>query len=618
MSPQAPPPAAGGRVALRLPVSAGVISLACFLVLAAGHAATKKELPYAKGYTVTGDYAVGNVDLRPTGGSSGFATGTIPMSGVPENADILAAFLYWETIWTDKAQVDGATFRGAPVTVVKASSRALADKTAACYASGGGRKPKYTMTMYRADVLHLLPSQVDGDGNATGKRLVNDADLLQFGLPLHSVTLPDAGAGNQVPQSAGATLVVVYRAAGAPLRKVVLFDGITLQSDGALAQNVFGFLQSSTGATSAKLTHIIGSNGANKTDQIWFSDGRRRQLLATNAIVPNGSPASDRVWAATTFDVGSRMPGRDDNDGFGETVWTYVDHKKKSPGACLSFAAVVFSTTVQDTDRDGLIDKHEDVSGLMSPDRVRLPDLRAMGANSRRADFFAEIGAMYAEPGTTYGSAAAPFKESQPQVVDEDGHTHLPTPAVLKQVGDTLLAAPIVNPDGTTGIRAHFDVGPNYHQVFQSDIGNAYLVPAAQARGGEAIKEVACVPSATLTCQFPDFPGTVSWKIGYQLYRDQPVANNGGEIPPAEQDACEVYGNCRLRFDANRRDTFRYLLYAHARGMPKSADPDEPGFHVPRSVSGVADLPGGDVMVTLGLWGDFDGTDFMVASTTVQ
>ena len=29
---------------------------------------------------------------------NGFSTGTIPMSGVPQDADILAAYLYWETI----------------------------------------------------------------------------------------------------------------------------------------------------------------------------------------------------------------------------------------------------------------------------------------------------------------------------------------------------------------------------------------------------------------------------------------------------------------------------------------------------------------------------------------
>ena len=76
--------------------------------------------------------------------------------------------------------------------------------------------------------------------------------------------------------------------------------------------------------------------------------------------------------------------------------------------------------------------------------------------------------------------------------------------------------------------------------------------------------------------------------------------------------------DCRQRFDTNRRDLFHYLLYAHARGMPKSTDPASPDFHVPRSSSGISDLPGGDGMVTLGLWDNFVGTDFVQASTTMH
>ena len=39
---------------------------------------------------------------------------------------------------------------------------------------------------------------------------------------------------------------------------------------------------------------------------------------------------------------------------------------------------------------------------------------------------------------------------------------------------------------------------------------------------------------------------------------------------------------------------------------------------MPKSVSGVSDLPGGDGMVTLGLWENFVGTDFFLATTTMH
>ena len=62
-----------------------------------------------------------------------------------------------------------------------------------------------------------------------------------------------------------------------------------------------------------------------------------------------------------------------------------------------------------------------------------------MGASSGQRDLFIEFNAMKAEPGTTYGA-----------VTDPQGHTHMPTPEMLKSIGDTFAAH---------GIVAHFDVG---------------------------------------------------------------------------------------------------------------------------------------------------------------
>jgi hypothetical protein len=55
------------------------------------------------------------------------------------------------------------------------------------------------MWAFKADVLRLLPPQLDANG-PTGKRLGNGA---------HTVRLPDAGGGNIVPESAGAVLLRV-------------------------------------------------------------------------------------------------------------------------------------------------------------------------------------------------------------------------------------------------------------------------------------------------------------------------------------------------------------------------------------------------------------------------
>src|SRR5207237_8976394 len=114
---------------------------------------------YSTGFLVNGDYAVGSVDI--TSASGFLATATIPMSGVPADADILSAFVYWETIapsFTTPAQIANyVQFRGKPITSVRVKSAAkpLSGSTGACF-SAGGRLP-LTMPMFRADVLAFLP-----------------------------------------------------------------------------------------------------------------------------------------------------------------------------------------------------------------------------------------------------------------------------------------------------------------------------------------------------------------------------------------------------------------------------------------------------------------------------
>src|SRR5690349_6528627 len=70
-------------------------------------------------YFVTGDYVVGGVGLRGLG-VNGFATGTISIpdavqsratgvasSRVPDGADIVAAFLYWQTVESSQSSFAG-------------------------------------------------------------------------------------------------------------------------------------------------------------------------------------------------------------------------------------------------------------------------------------------------------------------------------------------------------------------------------------------------------------------------------------------------------------------------------------------------------------------------------
>src|SRR5262249_21531164 len=190
-----------------------------------GQAPLTDALPYAKGYLATGDYVVGGGDLIASNSIGGLSTGTISISGVPDNADVIGAFLYWEGIWTSRGALNGAMFRGKqltnidPVTGanriagVKETQAPLNPATASCLASGSGSG--IHLSMFRADVLRFLPKQLDKNGKWTGTRLVNGN---------HTVTMPQTVNGNTTPSTAGSSLLIIYRdpTGMAPLRKVVV------------------------------------------------------------------------------------------------------------------------------------------------------------------------------------------------------------------------------------------------------------------------------------------------------------------------------------------------------------------------------------------------------------
>jgi hypothetical protein len=182
---------------------------------------------------------------------------------VPANAEIVAAFLYWQVVSTQTLGADsgraGARFEGSPLTSPDGPlAKALVSAgTAPCWSAGGatgssnGQHRTYT---YRADVLRLLP--VDSNGNI----VVNG---------MHAVELPDSGpAGNAVPIALGASLVVVYRDPAMPLKAIVLYDGgYTMdRSNETMTQTIRGFYQAA--APAARMTHIVGSGQASKSERL--------------------------------------------------------------------------------------------------------------------------------------------------------------------------------------------------------------------------------------------------------------------------------------------------------------------------------------------------------------
>jgi Bacterial Ig domain len=718
-----------------------VVPLVLLLAQTGGQAAAGDALPYARGFLVTGNYRVGGVDFTPQQNPAdinGFATGEIRFNTnpainktnpgidntVPAGSEIVAAFLYWEAVYVPGVKpTEGVEFRGNvidpgaqwgtgplhnnqlvlsgpngdahPVPGLEwASIQTLPGNTSPCWGAAN-QTGNARLTMFKFDVLHLLPKLLDANNNWTGRRLVNDVDLTTnydengqaYGH--HTVRLPE-GSGDQAIQSAGAALVVVYRRPddpstptlgdGDPLTKIVMYDGVF--TGATMTQTLRGFFQH-TGTNVGRLTQLVGTGGNNQSELLFFNGSNKQNIIATNSF-PQTSPSSDRSWAFPTYQNLS-MNNTGSAPGFGGSAITTVNYQNANPQHCSTWGGIIFSTPVLDADQDGLPDALEasSTSGgfpWRNPDgpepsvadpnaqnfpNTLLPDLNAMGARTGRKDILVEVNALSTiSLGTMrYGDASAPYDSANNiPFVDIPEHTHLPFPEALKLVGDAFLAK---------GIHVHFDVGKDLAAAYAADIAalaalqgttlptnpaNKYIAtselaqPHSAARGGETLLEPTCTPSETEPCHFQYFSGTVGYKFGLELIRNAPVKDNGAELTSTgdadDWDAAAGDSTTkRRRFDALRSSLVHYSLYAHARGRPKafpcvkngfptdypgvgnSCSPlaDNPAFvgneadyHVPSSSSGVGDLPGGNFMVTLGLWDALNGvgTPYNQAATT--
>ena len=334
---------------------------------------------------------------------------------------------------------------------------------------------------------------------------------------------------------------------------------------------------------------------------------------------------------------------------------------------CLTGSAIIYQTTVNDTDEDGLLDVWETniggPTGLTDPNGLPLPALALMGTIDNpvgpfHKDLFVEIGSMFTDPATpgfpdglTYGGVEKPH------------HTHLPTSAALLKVGDAFATAPVPNPSasdpsGADGINVHFDAGDS---VPLGSVADRYIIRGMDgdgqplARGGESLDEMAtvCQPvdgDPEFVCQFSQYPGTVGWKSGFWALKDALIGETFPDVLPEDDHPCDTPGHaaytdigpggaCERVFGRSRKDTFRYVFSAHALGVPKDhclvTDPNDPNFglsdpvcqmgdpfHEPNTFTGVGDFGGGDAMMTMGGFlnalGQPVGTDNQQAGTLMH
>lgn len=519
-------------------------------------------LNYFKNYFLTGgDYAVagwqktGMTTYIAYGTGNTYATGNITFPDPVQTKfgatppaisaiapEIVAAFLYWQTV--ESAQTGPAgqfgVFNGFQIagTPLLASSP-VNWSSGGCSGSSGGTK---TISTYRADVLRFLNLTTDGRLEFVGNNVT------------YPLTLADSGSnGNTAPFTLGATLVLVYRdlsPSSTSLNAVVIYNGAYSQSNQALVmkQTMGGFYQPTVSTTpSAKLTMIVGNGQSNKRESISFSTntGGTVPLPSLYSAFPNDPFPGlyNGFWDNPTWSSNNYPPLGTAVRGSANTVTTATTTLTPDPlyPECVSSGAFIFATNVQDTDGDGLLDVWESQSGITDPKGNPLPDIHAMGADPNVKDLFIDLDYM-----------CSALDQNGNCVTGTGQHSHKPSKVALDLVGDAFKKQ---------GINVHFDIGNNYQNAVNPD---PYIIQSSQAtlKGGNQILETACSqtnPPTNPNCIFPNFPGTVGWKLDFLRYKNGDTTSS----PPLP-----------TYFDHSRKDMFHYVLFAHTLGLPRWMVPD--------------------------------------------
>jgi X-X-X-Leu-X-X-Gly heptad repeat protein len=504
-----------------------------------GFSQTTPPLNFENNYFVTGDYVVAGVGLRGLG-ANGFATkqftmpdaNSVPSTGVPSGADIVAAFLYWGEVESSQTPFAGQNgffrpvFAGGPSKGYPITGVVLGNPNAPVSWSSGGcsgsSQGSKTMRIYAADVSRFLPQDAQGNVQANGT---------------YEVSLADSGSnGGGAPLTLGASLIIIYRAVtpSLPLTSVVIYDGAFAPANGSatMSQTVQGFYQAASGAVS-KLTHIVGNGQSNKYETVSLDGVNLPSLYGNLPPFPgyyNGS-WDNPTWS---FSGGSNPVKADDASATTTVVPT------GSNSGCVSWGAVIMSTTVQNSDNDGILDVwkqkqgycdasvNEGVCATTDPSWVSLP-----GATSGTMDLFLELDYMCS------------IVNADGTCNTTSGYSFYPSASALTM---------LTNAFSRKGTNVHIIPGnPGY--------------PAALATG--AVQEQTCTDTTDASgnpalCEYPNQPGLVGWKDGFEFLKNQPL-----NYP--DETSCEqaLSGPCIRRFQHGRKDSYHYALFAHAAGLPE-------------------------------------------------
>ena len=557
-------------VSHRLLRSAAVIGLLVLFGFAPnGFAQTSLPLSLDNNYMVTGDYVVGgwtktgstsvNGTLMSTGTISipdSIAYGTVNFEQqVPAGADIVAAFLYWQSVESSGTFTgQNGTFRGYPITgtILGNPNAPVSWSAGGCAGSSQGSK---TIVTYRADVSSYVP--VDAKGNIQPNTT-------------YQVNLPDTGKAGQPPFTLGATLVIVYRvlAPTSPLTAVIIYDGSYAPSNTSqtVSQPIQGFYQAGNdqGAPIAtKITHIVGNGQSNKLQQVYLNNYNSAGALVHSTPLPSLYGANppfpgkyNSSWDNPTWFISNGQSNYLNTTlpvQAGESSETTVVVPNGNNKGCVSWGAIVMSTTVQDSDLDGLLDIWKTnqgycdagsnrgmsnqgscrVADVTDPSWVALPGAHTPGQGNQ--DIFVQLDYMCTAVVNSNGTSTCDTN---------NGVSYRPTAATLDNVTSA------------------FGNGHNITLHIIPDDNNVILAQPCT-------DDFSVSPAAY--CPYPGQAGVVGWEAGFAFLKTQPL--NYPDEPSCEtrtpKGGTPATGPaCVRRFQPGKNNSYHEVIFGVGAASP--------------------------------------------------
>lgn len=550
------------------------LALAFARLASAQNAGAQSPLSFGNLYPVTGDYVVAGAYGMDTNIANGFTTGIInvpdanPATGkpnpgitgrmaVPAGADIVLAVVYWQTV--EKVGVtpggpgsgQNGTFRPLSTPLGKNQPRYpisgvdLMPQSTVSFSNGGctGGSTGKVVRTYRADVRGYLP-QVQGKVSVNGS---------------YEVRLPSSSS--TTPITLGATLVIIYRVLDrtAPPNMIMIVDGAFAPGNILLSMSQtmgpFYDARHDDKLRVSRVTQIVGSGHSNKFENAFLNGVLLPPLFASGQPFPGYYGGWDNTtW---TFDANKTYVNLTNPVNGGDSSAISTVTPTTSQQGCVSWGAIIFSTTYQNSDGDGLADAWKappisannpngvpgycdaSVNGGFcaagSSSWVDLTGARLGNALNPHPDIFVQLDYMCS---TTDGSTCDGRYSFDPRLAVDpaDGRN------AVKKVVDSFADV------DATGKRLNLHQPINLHVI----IGNAIPEPTCSDANNNNV-----------LCGFANQPGAVGWPGGILFLQNQLVdpLGNACTIP--------IAANCGPRLQQAKNISHHYGVFAHSLGLPQ-------------------------------------------------